>query len=213
MVEPCADSESVITVTAHTVGGEIKSDIVVSNKDMCNMESSLYHLCTEMGDSEEEMLFDYDLERLRKNYDQLKSNLVVKNKDSLSVVSALRAENEKLKTLVKSNETALSELKLKQEQEKTKQQEVKTVATSVSAESGVISDSLKVGGAVLGFSGVLIAIISKMNLGSAATASLIEWAIPVFGLSSGIVAGISGIGIGLITAAIGLVSFIGGFFF
>jgi hypothetical protein len=176
------------------------------------MDASIYNLCTEMDD--EEMLFDYDLERLRKNYDQLKSNEIVKNKDSMSVVAALRAENDKLKTVVKENQIVLSELKLKQEQEKTKQQEVKTVATGVSAESSAVADSLKVGGAMLGFGGVLVAIISKMNLGSAASAALIEWAIPVFGISTAsIISSISAVGIGLIAAAIGFASMIGSFFF
>ena len=211
MVEPSAESQSEITISAHVVTGKIDHRFVVSNKDMTCMDESLYTICTEMDDSE--MLFDYDLSRLRSNYEKLKANTVSKDKSSMGVVTTMRAEIERLKAKISEDEVKLAELKLQQEEWKTKREEIKTVSTASSADSSAVSDTLKVGGAVLGLAGVVTAAIVKYGIVGLSAASLVEWAIPVFGVAAlGITAGISLSLFGISALIGGVIGFITGFF-
>lgn len=200
-VEYADEPVATVTVEFPDSGETIEREF--PNDQLIEMDRSLYVLSDRFGGST--LVLDHDRDRLNETWIKAKGEVNGRDQDTAEMINKLRSDNNKLrdqlqdekektKKKIYEKEASITDLKcklsevssdakLKQEDSKTKREEVRYVSAQADTNAALVSTTLKVGGSLLGFGVLTFTLLNKFSSSSGSsklTAGMVEWALPLF---------------------------------
>ena len=202
-IEPSDDPMCCITLK---VGNRL-FELKLPNKELINMKDTTYRLWSEYGGIQ--LLIDTDRSRLEETHKKLTAVGRGKTAAAIDTMNRLNDENSTLREQVADHRRRVAQLtakleeaerneRIRQEELKTRREEIKYDASIADNRTATIVDVLKIGGAILGIISLVITLASKVRPTAAPVKQLVEWAVPsLFGAVTKVCAnvgsGISGV--------------------
>jgi len=182
-VEPCV--EPIATVTLR-VGSKVLTESI-PNRDLINSEFSIFKYWSECGGIE--LIIDYDKDRLSRTYDQICSSSKQISPEDIGLIRELQSEIVKLNKIIRDRDDLIRtmqlkideterNLKLKQEELKTRREEIRYHGSIADQRNSSIIDAIKIGGAILGTISLIVTLITKQSANTMTKKNLVEWSIP-----------------------------------
>jgi len=202
-VEPTVEPITRVTLR---VGESILTETIL-NKDILNMETSIYKLWDKFGGVE--LLIDVDNDRLSRVYDQLRLTDGKIPPDAVALLNSIKSENLTLRNklnekdadfkdmvrdkerIIRDKEQIISdqkvkigdaehELKIQQEEFKTKREEIRYHGSVADKSHSAVMETIKLVGAIFGGVSLFITLVSKFWPTSTKNVKgVVEWSFPV----------------------------------
>jgi len=172
-IEPSLESTTRITLR---VNGTVFTK-EIGNKNLANQIEPDYSYWPDFNGIE--LLVDIDQNRLSESSKNRRTDHSLKYPDAISLVNALQSDILMKDEQIFQLERELTELNLKvvQEEHKTKREEIRYHGTIADQRTAVVVDSIKIGLALLGVLSLIVNIMIKNKIPSTQK-NLVEWAIP-----------------------------------